>query len=116
MSPGRSPTSGCARPPTNSSASSRSCRSAALLDLRAVAPLRHRRARADGHGALGVGAAQRRRVRRALPRMAADRAVVLAQERREIAAVVGARVAGRSVQPLAMPDEPLLGPGGAGGG
>src|SRR5207253_6626361 len=46
------------------------------------------------------------RVRAPGPRARADGAVLLAQQRLELAAVLAARVAGRPIDPTAVPDQP----------
>src|SRR4051794_8960237 len=72
-------------------------------------PAPARAARGDLPGVVGVVGLQAVRVRRPLPRVKADRAVVLAQIGDEVAAVLRAGVARRAVEATPVPDEPAPG-------
>src|SRR4051794_24377748 len=66
-------------------------------------------ARGDLPGVIGVVGLQAVGVRRPLPRVKPDRPVVLAQVGDEVAAMVRAGVARRSVEAAPVPDEPASG-------
>src|ERR1035441_9348203 len=69
-------------------------------------PLRHSRQAPVADRPLGVGRSLGGGIRRALPRVWRDRAVVLTEIGGQVPAVGGAGVAARSERPAAMPDQP----------